>query len=188
MRTGSDRREDRRDVREDMRDAQHSGGWRDQREDVFGTRAKTSATARRTLGSTGGPLGPAREPLGSPPLDAAGLASGTSVAMCVVLLGNPEEQRHGRHPHQNPARRPARARAAPRGPDAIKLLKDDHKQVEAWFEDFEKTNSASKKQKLANQICLALKRPHPDRGRDFLSGLPRGGSGRRHDGRGRRRA
>ena len=43
------------------------------------------------------------------------------------------------------------------GPDAIKLLKDDHKQVQGWFEDFEKTNSASKKQKLADQICLALK-------------------------------
>jgi hemerythrin superfamily protein len=42
------------------------------------------------------------------------------------------------------------------GLDAIKLLKDDHKQVEAWFEEFENTNSASKKQKLANQICLAL--------------------------------
>jgi len=42
------------------------------------------------------------------------------------------------------------------GPDAIKLLKDDHRQVEDWFEAFEKTNSASKKQKLATQICLAL--------------------------------
>lgn len=42
-------------------------------------------------------------------------------------------------------------------PDAVKLLKDDHKQVEGWFGDFEKTNSASKKQKLADQICLALR-------------------------------
>lgn len=42
------------------------------------------------------------------------------------------------------------------GPDAIKLLKDDHREVESWFDDFEETNSASKKQKLANQICLAL--------------------------------
>ena len=41
--------------------------------------------------------------------------------------------------------------------DAIKLLKDDHREVEGWFEDFEDTNSASKKQKLANQICLALR-------------------------------
>lgn len=43
------------------------------------------------------------------------------------------------------------------GPDAIKLLKDDHKEVEGWFDSFEETNSASKKQKLANQICLALR-------------------------------
>lgn len=43
------------------------------------------------------------------------------------------------------------------GPDAIKLLKDDHKEVEGWFDAFEETNSASKKQKLANQICLALR-------------------------------
>lgn len=42
-------------------------------------------------------------------------------------------------------------------PDAIKLLKDDHRQVEAWFDEFEDTNSASKKQKLASQICLALR-------------------------------
>ena len=42
------------------------------------------------------------------------------------------------------------------GPDAIKLLKDDHRQVEEWFDQFEQTNSASKKQKLATQICLAL--------------------------------
>ncbi len=42
-------------------------------------------------------------------------------------------------------------------PDAIRLLKDDHREVEAWFEDFEKTASASRKQKLANQICLALR-------------------------------
>ena len=43
------------------------------------------------------------------------------------------------------------------GPDAIKLLKDDHEQVETWFDEFEETNSGSKKQKLANQICLTLR-------------------------------
>jgi len=42
-------------------------------------------------------------------------------------------------------------------PDAIKLLKDDHRQVEEWFEEFENTNSSSKKQKLATNICLALR-------------------------------
>jgi hypothetical protein len=51
---------------------------------------------------------------------------------------------------------PKRSPSRTSGPDAIKLLKDDHKQVETWFAEFENTNSASKKQKLANQICLAL--------------------------------
>ena len=41
-------------------------------------------------------------------------------------------------------------------PDAIALLKADHREVEGWFDDFEKTKSESKKQKLAYQICLAL--------------------------------
>jgi hemerythrin superfamily protein len=55
--------------------------------------------------------------------------------------------------------RTSAAKSTRRGaaPDAIKLLKDDHKEVEGWFEEFEKTNSGSKKQKLANQICLALR-------------------------------
>lgn len=42
-------------------------------------------------------------------------------------------------------------------PDAIKLLKDDHREVEGWFEEFEKTSSGGKKGKLAKQICTALK-------------------------------
>jgi len=53
--------------------------------------------------------------------------------------------------------RSSKTKSTTRAPDAIKLLKDDHRQVETWFEDFEKTNSGSKKQKLANQICLALR-------------------------------
>lgn len=40
--------------------------------------------------------------------------------------------------------------------DAIALLKADHREVEELFEQFEKTSSASKKQKIANQICLEL--------------------------------
>ena len=51
-------------------------------------------------------------------------------------------------------RKPAKSKTAP---DAIKLLKDDHREVEGWFEEFEETKSGSKKQKLANQICLALR-------------------------------
>lgn len=42
-------------------------------------------------------------------------------------------------------------------PDAIALLKADHREVLDWFDDFEDADSGSRKQKLANQICLALK-------------------------------
>jgi hemerythrin superfamily protein len=41
--------------------------------------------------------------------------------------------------------------------DAIALLKADHRQVEEWFEQFENTTSDAKKQKLATNICNALK-------------------------------
>jgi hemerythrin superfamily protein len=41
--------------------------------------------------------------------------------------------------------------------DAIALLKADHREVEAWFEQFEKSRSESKKAELAQKICLALK-------------------------------
>ena len=40
--------------------------------------------------------------------------------------------------------------------DAIALLKADHRQVEQWFSQFEKTGSANKKQQLAANICAAL--------------------------------
>jgi len=40
--------------------------------------------------------------------------------------------------------------------DAISLLKADHRQVEKWFKEFDKTRLASRKGKLAEQICTAL--------------------------------
>ena len=53
-----------------------------------------------------------------------------------------------------------RTRAMPRSKqavDAIELLKADHAEVEVWFEEFENTESAPKKRKLAAQICKALR-------------------------------
>jgi hemerythrin superfamily protein len=41
-------------------------------------------------------------------------------------------------------------------PDAIALLKADHRQVEQWFSQFDKANNRSKKQQLATNICDAL--------------------------------
>jgi hemerythrin superfamily protein len=46
---------------------------------------------------------------------------------------------------------------AGRKQDAIALLKADHRQVEEWFEQFEKARDAQRKLKLATQICNALK-------------------------------
>lgn len=53
----------------------------------------------------------------------------------------------------------AKKKAAKRkaqGPDAIALLKADHRQVEQWFKAYEKTRSVTRKQRLADQICDAL--------------------------------
>jgi hemerythrin superfamily protein len=41
-------------------------------------------------------------------------------------------------------------------PDAIALLKADHRKVEELFEQFEKAKGDGRKQKLAGQICLEL--------------------------------
>ncbi|HEY6645416.1 hemerythrin domain-containing protein [Povalibacter sp.] len=41
--------------------------------------------------------------------------------------------------------------------DAISLLKADHRQVEGWFEEFEKARADSRKTDLAARICLALR-------------------------------
>jgi hemerythrin superfamily protein len=41
--------------------------------------------------------------------------------------------------------------------DAIALLKRDHREVEAWFEQFEKARDADRKRELASKICTALK-------------------------------
>jgi len=59
----------------------------------------------------------------------------------------------GSSTHKEPSRRTLR-RAQP---DAIALLKADHRQVETWFEQFEKSRSANRKQALATKICNALK-------------------------------
>jgi hemerythrin superfamily protein len=40
--------------------------------------------------------------------------------------------------------------------DAVSLLKADHRQVEQWFEAFEKTKSETRKLDLASRICKAL--------------------------------
>ncbi len=43
------------------------------------------------------------------------------------------------------------------GRDAIALLKADHRQVEAWFAQFEKAKKSERKEMLAKKICDALR-------------------------------
>jgi hemerythrin superfamily protein len=54
------------------------------------------------------------------------------------------------------AKAPARRRS-PARTDAISLLKSDHRQVETWFEQFEKARSDDRKRDLATRICDALR-------------------------------
>ena len=51
----------------------------------------------------------------------------------------------------------AKAKAKSKVMDAIALLKSDHRQVEQWFEQFEKARDGNRKQNLAGKICNALK-------------------------------
>lgn len=56
------------------------------------------------------------------------------------------------------ARTTRRGQAASRRPqDAIALLKADHREVKAMFQEFEKVEEDEKKQDLATRICAALK-------------------------------
>lgn len=57
-------------------------------------------------------------------------------------------------PASKTARKTARAAAKPA--DAIKLLKDDHKEVKAFFKQYESLEDDKEKQALADKICLAL--------------------------------
>ncbi len=51
-------------------------------------------------------------------------------------------------------RKDERARAKPG--DAIKLLKDDHKEVKTYFKQYEDLEDEAEKQALADKICMAL--------------------------------
>src|SRR5688572_1074108 len=51
----------------------------------------------------------------------------------------------------------AKVKAKTKVMDAIALLKADHRQVEEWFEQFEKARDDNRKQTLATKICNALK-------------------------------
>ncbi|HEY8004093.1 MAG TPA: hemerythrin domain-containing protein, partial [Phenylobacterium sp.] len=47
--------------------------------------------------------------------------------------------------------------ATSKGPDAITLLKEDHRAVEKLFGQFEKAKDTDRKKALADKICLELR-------------------------------
>ena len=49
-----------------------------------------------------------------------------------------------------------RKRTSSNHSDAVSILKADHRQVEGWFSEFEKSKTTSRKQQLASKICEAL--------------------------------
>lgn len=57
-------------------------------------------------------------------------------------------------PKSKAARKTARTAAKPA--DAIKLLKDDHKEVKTYFKQYEALEDDSEKRALADKICTAL--------------------------------
>lgn len=61
-------------------------------------------------------------------------------------------------PASKPASKAARksARTAAKPADAIKLLKDDHKEVKTYFKQYETLEDDGEKRALADKICLAL--------------------------------
>lgn len=57
-------------------------------------------------------------------------------------------------PASKTARKTAESAAKPA--DALKLLKDDHKEVKTWFKQYESLEDDAEKQELAVRICKAL--------------------------------
>ena len=63
----------------------------------------------------------------------------------------------GRSQGRTSGRSAAGARGASRQKDAIALLKEDHREAETLFAQFEKARDDDRKQMLATQVCNALK-------------------------------
>jgi len=59
--------------------------------------------------------------------------------------------------NKKPAAKATKAAPASRGPDAVALLKADHRAVEKLFGQFEKAKDKDRKKALADRICLELR-------------------------------
>lgn len=70
----------------------------------------------------------------------------------------PTKTSDAKKPASKPASKTGRktTRAASKPADAIKFLKDDHKEVKNYFKEYETLEDDAEKQALADKICLAL--------------------------------
>jgi len=57
---------------------------------------------------------------------------------------------------RSPAAKTSTKKSNSAAPNAIQLLKADHDEAEALFEQFEKSRSADKKKQIADKVCMAL--------------------------------
>jgi hypothetical protein len=67
------------------------------------------------------------------------------------------EKVHAKSTSRTKARSGRTRRTGARDPLAVKLLKQDHRQVESWFDEYEQLNNDREKLALFGQIALALK-------------------------------
>ena len=67
------------------------------------------------------------------------------------------EKVHAKSTSRTKARSGRTRRTGARDPLAVKLLKQDHRQVEHWFDEYEQLNNDREKLSLFGQIALALK-------------------------------
>jgi hemerythrin superfamily protein len=70
------------------------------------------------------------------------------------MATKPAKKSTAAKPASNAARKSARTAAKPA--DAIKLLKDDHKEVKTYFKQYETLEDEAEKEALAEKICKAL--------------------------------
>jgi hypothetical protein len=72
-------------------------------------------------------------------------------------MARAKQKRAGKRANASSSRRRGSSAVRAGSRDAIALLKADHRQVEDWFEQFEKARTDDRKGQLAAQICNALK-------------------------------
>ena len=60
------------------------------------------------------------------------------------------------HAAEQTARNSILTAGAVTGVNAIDVLQADHRQVEAWFDEFQRTGDAARRHQLVSDICMAL--------------------------------